>query len=141
MGFRGPVGLPPDKLKEIGQWKPNRHAGRQAPPVAQGVPTPPAGLADPGKTLWFQVVDHLQSQKLAGEVDSATIEMACRTYNLLKRAHDAAEADPLDKDARIAVNEYSRVFLAYSTKLGINPMDRQRMQQTEPDKPEDDELC
>lgn len=127
MGVRGPIGKATDELAETGRLRPCDHDKRGARPATEGHPTVPAGLAEPGKTLWFQIVDHLQANGLCGEIDSAGIEHCCRTWNLLNQAYQLVEIDPTDKASVAAWKAYSNEWLKLVAKYGMTPLDRLRI--------------
>lgn len=128
MGARGPAGLPSDVLKRNGSYRDAQHSVRGARPEAEGVIEVPEGIEEPGRSLFFKIVDFLQANGIGGEVDSAAVEQCCRLYNLLQRAHEnAAETDIESKEARLAVTGYYASWVTSCSKLGITPLDRYRL--------------
>lgn len=127
MGLRGRIGKPTAELVKNGEYRPHEHASRAARPTTEGLPTVPEGLAEPGKTLWFQIVDHLSNNGLCGEIDSAGIEHCCRTWNLLNQTYQLVEIDPSDKTSVSAWKAYSNEWLKMVQKYGLTPLDRLRI--------------
>ena len=61
----------------------------------------------------------------------------CRIWALLQEALRAAEKDPLDATARVAVNTYSQSFSRMATAFGLTPLDRLKLPSVAPKSEED----
>ncbi len=127
MGLRGPTGKKTAELLESGDYRPHEHDVRKRRPDAGGAAVPPEGLAEPGKALWFQIVDHLESNGLCGEIDSAALAHCCEVYNLMKATLQTLSDDPTNKDARCSYTAYANEWGKYVAKFGMTPLDRLRI--------------
>lgn len=127
MGVRGPIGKGTDALAESGRLRPSDHGKRSQHPSVEGIPDPPEGLEEPGKSMWFQIVDHLTTNGLCGEIDTAGIAHCCQVYNLLQKTHRLVQVDPTDKDSRCAYTAYAGEWRKWVEKYGMTPLDRLRI--------------
>lgn len=99
----------------------------------KGSPKKPKGMSYQEKWLWDLVV-----ASWMGEVDSAQLRQLCTLWDLLHSSLKAAKADPIDKDARLAVSQYAAAFDRLAAKFGLNPADRARLN-VEPEQEKDEE--
>lgn len=125
MGVRGPAGKPIDR--DDPDYRPSRHDVRNNHPKAAGYPEPPETLAEPGRSLWFQICDHLHDNGLCGSIDSAGIGTCCRIYNALDSQLRLAADDPEDAKRVSAAARLSGEFRMWCQRFGMTPLDRMRI--------------
>ncbi|TWU08842.1 Phage terminase, small subunit [Symmachiella macrocystis] len=114
-------------LKLTGAYRADRHGDRDDEPQADGMPKKPRGLKKHAAKLWDAIVPQLVDMGIVGEIDTTMIRTCCEMYHLYRLALAVAEAEPLNKDARISVSTYAGLFDKAATKLGISPADRTKL--------------
>lgn len=77
----------------------------------------------------------LYEEKKLTLVDLALLQSTCEMWGLYRSAFALAAANPIDKDARIAVTSYWAKFEQGAARFGMNPSDRQRIKATKAAKP------
>ena len=109
-----------------GTYKPSRHGGRgdDLPPEQ---PPKPADLSPDAAAFWDQVVAWLVEHGQCQRIDAFALEAMCRLWACARVSLIAAEADPLDKDIRIAATSYAQRFESMASRFGMTPVDRARL--------------
>jgi len=74
------------------------------------------------------------------DVDTPAMIVTCETWGRYRKASEAADANPLDKNARCAVLGYLTALQSLWAKLGLTPADRSRLRVTNAPPVNDDEF-
>ena len=136
-GKRGKSGRPPkpDAIRIAeGTYRKDRHGDPESKPKPQGLSKRPTLTLPESRAFWNEYVPKLVELGIAKETDAPRLQMLAESWGLLRRAVKACNADPLDKDARIAFAEYSRQFASAAAEFGMNPADRARIIVEKPQK-------
>lgn len=119
----------PDVLKLAkGTYRADRSGDPDKKPKPDGVPMRPKMSMPEARAFWDRYVPELVRIGVAKQIDSARLQAMCEAWALLRLATKAVNADPIDKDARIAYAEYSRQFAQAADQFGMNPVGRTRIQ-------------
>ena len=124
-------GQPPKSIAELkvhGTFRPSRHGHRELEPETDGEPQKPEGMNADAEWLWELTIRSYAASGALKELDTAALESCCDLWGKYKAASRAADADPVDKDSRIAVTAYYAAWEKAASKIGLNPIDRRRMQ-------------
>ena len=92
-----------------------------------GLPEKPAELTGDAGDLWDLILGEYAEAGPVKRLDGAALRACCELWALYRKAVKSAEADPIDKDTRIAVTSYYAAWERAAAKLGINPVDRRRV--------------
>ena len=134
MGGRPPK--PTAKLKHEGGYRADRHASRADASFHGSRPNMPANLGERGKLLWSTYFECAPDDMLI-QIDAAALEDACRTWDRICAYQDYLASEPLEFKVQRALIQDQRIFIAYSAKLGLTPVDRAKLHV--PSKPKDDD--
>lgn len=104
-------------------------------PALEELPEKPAFASEHASQLWDDVAATLYEEKKLTLVDLALLQSTCEMWGLYRSAFALAAANPIDKDARIAVTSYWAKFEQGAARFGMNPSDRQRIKATKAAKP------
>lgn len=116
------------ELKLHGGFRDDRHADRESEPPTEGEPQKPDGITGDAEWLWNLTIKSYAASGALKELDTAALEACCDLWGKYKAASRSAEADPVDKESRIAVTAYYTAWDRAASKIGLNPIDRRRMQ-------------
>jgi phage terminase small subunit len=132
-------GRPPRPTAELiadGSYRADRHGHRADVQFAGDKPDEPEGLGEYGGQLWRDYFACAPPDLLI-QIDSACLEDACRTWERISQYQRILSADPLELKVAAALIQAQRVFLNYSARLGLSPVDRARLKA--PPKPKQDD--
>ena len=104
---------------------------------ASGVPAKPEGLCEVASAHWDHVVEHVVGWGIAKSIDANALEQLCNYWALWKSLVPKAQANPSDKDIRIALIGYSDSWQKLASKFGMSPVDRAKLAITEAKKKDD----
>jgi phage terminase small subunit len=104
-------------------------------PALEAMPEKPVFSSPDASQLWDDVAESLYAKGALTIVDLALLKSTCQLYGLYCRCLPIAEADPIDKDARIAVTSYWAKFEQGCARFGMNPSDRQKLKERKSVKP------
>lgn len=109
-----------------GTFRPDRHTGGAAPiPGSVEIPddmTDPVAIA-----LWGKLSSGLIAVGVLTAGDVHSFQAMCETWALWRKTYAALQADPTDKDTRIAASTYLKIFDTLAARFGLNPADRSRL--------------
>lgn len=129
MGSRGPKQKPAELLRLHGSWRAKQrgNGARSMADLATGKPQKPTDLDPIASNFWDEIVPKLVRLGLARRVDAPSLQALAEIWSLYRRSVAIANANPIDKDARIAVTSYKTAFDSLASKFGLTPRDRERM--------------
>ncbi len=115
------------ELKLHGTFRPGKHGDRLAEPAVEGLPEKPVGLKPDAEWLWDLVLAEYANAGPLKRIDTAAVMAACDLWSKYRAASKLADANPVDKETRIAVTAYYAAWERAASKIGINPVDRRRV--------------
>lgn len=133
---RGRPRIPLERLKLVGSFRANEHAGRLNEPQMAGVPVKPRGMSKEVSAVWDRYIPQLLAMRTVKEIDTDAVVAACEMWVLYQKAHRSAMRYPTDKEVRGAVVAYYASWEKAAAKLGLNPIDRAKMSAPPEPKPE-----
>ena len=86
-------------------------------------PKKPAGLSEEASAFWDQFIVPAKHLRRG---DSAMAQACCEAWDLYRKTQLVASQDPLDKDTRIAVNQYCATWKSLMERLALDPLGRAR---------------
>jgi len=122
---------PTIQLKATGQFRQDRHAGREHEPKPGGEPIPPDRLSLEAKQFWDKIVPDLISCGIATRLDSELLAQLCEwqaTYCEIL----SSDGDQYRKV--ILLSCAAKSFNAIASKFGLTPVDRAKLSVAAPRK-------
>lgn len=113
-----------EELLKDRNWRPERHGLPDA--FQAGEPVPQMPLGEHGKQLWDEVLQNLP-QRAISKGDGYKLSMACSQWDQLQVQMAIWNADPANRDARLAVSQLTSSIDRLLSQFGMSPKDRQRM--------------
>ncbi len=101
-------------------------------PALERLPEKPMFASEAASQLWDDVAETLYEEKKLTLVDLALLQSTCELWGLYRDSFQCAVANPIDKDARIAVTAYWAKFEQGAARFGMNPSDRQKIRANKP---------
>jgi P27 family predicted phage terminase small subunit len=126
MGARGPAPESIETAKLHGTYRHSRHGNRR-PPKVGGRPRRPRALAGEARKFWDAVAPRLAAAGVVTVVDVHALQACAEMWARYRAASAACDADPTDKNARVAAVSYLQTWIGLAAKLGLTPADRQRL--------------
>src|SRR5207244_4132962 len=116
-----PPPKPESELRLTGHFRRDRHAGRGDPPPASGAPKMPRGLSAEAAKFWRAVVPPLVKAGVLKELDTFAVQAAAEMWARYRAALALSDADPANKNLRVAVANYLATWERLAGKLGLTP--------------------
>jgi len=123
---RGRKPTPTAVHRLAGTYRPDRH-GKRSDDIPATRPIKPRDIPKDAAKLWDALVPWLVQHGAVQAIDRTALELLCRLWALARASLAAAEATPLDKDARIAAVAYAARFESLAARFGLTPVDRARL--------------
>jgi len=123
-----------EELRQMGAFRPARHADRIDEPQFDGVPVKPRGLDPIASKHWDAVVPDLVARAVVKGIDAPALTSMCILWSLFQKSAKKAEADPTDKLVRSAITGYHAAWVRVAASVGLTPADRARLSIRPPEK-------
>ena len=106
-----------------GTFRRDRHRGPDEM-RPRGEPEPSDSLSDAARSHWSLVVPDLIARGVVAKCDEPALNLLCETLALCWEAATHLQANPRDKDARIAYSNHLDRFMKLSADFGLSPRAR-----------------
>lgn len=91
---------------------------------AKDRPQMPDSLGEDGRKLWLAIIE--RAKHLTRD-DEPLCLACCESWERYRKAKSFADDDPIDKEIRIAVNQYLAQWRTTMERLGLDPLGRVRV--------------
>ena len=105
----------------------------------QGLPQKPDGLNEDGLAFWTLAAGELGAVGVAKRLDTAALHKAADCWQRWRECCRRLDRDPLDEQASRDYSKFANLWLKLSSRLGLTPIDRKRLEVAASEKPDETE--
>lgn len=121
---------PTADLERDGTYREDRHGGRRKEPQFSGEPERPPGMNPDAQKFWDLIVPMLISRGVATSVDAPALQSMAEWWSTLRELRRKRKKGPTYVNDLVSA---SKQFHSIAAKFGLTPVDRAKLEVSDPD--------